>query len=170
VTARAREIHHIALTVGDMAASDRFYGEVLGLKRTLDMPIRDPVVLDAMRLRAGAHGRSVYFQGPTQLGQIELIEWHGHGVEPSAPKRPGDPGVFLVSYEVSAAELDEITGRAEAAGVPIFATKREAVLENYGPITVVILADPDGVLVELVALPTREQIKAFRAARSGNRA
>lgn len=167
MTARAREIHHIALTVSDLAASERFYGEVLGLQRTLDMPIRDPVVLDAMRLRAGAFGRSVYFQGPTQLGQIELIEWRDHGVAPSGPKRPGDPGVFLVSYEVSAAEIEDITARAERAGVPIFASKREAVLENYGPITVVIFADPDGVLVELVALPTREQITAFRANRNG---
>ena len=58
--------------------------------------------------------------------------------------------------------------RRTYAGVRIFAEKRVAILENYGPITVTIFEDPDGVLVELVSLPTREQIKAFRAAAAGN--
>jgi catechol 2,3-dioxygenase-like lactoylglutathione lyase family enzyme len=168
LTARVREVHHVALSVRDLAASEAFYGGILGLRRTLDMMIRDPVVLEAMGLRPGVQGRSVYFQGPSQLGQLELIQWQGEGLPASPPKRPGDPGMFLLSYEVAAAELDEILERARAAGVRIFAEKRVAILENYGPITVTIFEDPDGVLVELVSLPTREQIKAFRAAAAGN--
>lgn len=162
--AAAREVHHLALSVADMAASERFYGEVMGLRRTLEMPIRDPRTIRIMGLPEGAVGHSVYFQGPSKIGQLELIEWRGHGRAPSEPKRPGDPGVFLLSFEVPRDELDEIWARAMAAGVPAHAEPADAVLENYGTIRVAILLDPDGVMIELVALPTKEEIAAFRAA------
>ncbi|MGV3480393.1 MAG: VOC family protein [Sphingobium sp.] len=164
MSAAAREIHHIALTVRDMKASEAFYGGVMGLRRTLEMPIRDPRTIRVMGLPEGATGHSVYFQGPTRIGQLELIEWRGHGRTDTGPKRPGDPGVFLLSFEVSRDELDEIWERGVAAGTPVQAEPADAVLENYGTIRVAIFIDPDGVLVELVALPTKEEIAAFRAA------
>lgn len=160
----AREIHHIALSVRDLAASEAFYGGILGLRRTLEMPIRDPRTIRIMGLPEGAVGQSVYFQGPTRIGQLELIEWRDHGQTATGPKRPGDPGVFLISFEVTREELDAIWARGVAAGVGIYAEPADAVLENYGTIRVAIFADPDGVMVELVALPTKEEIAAFRAA------
>lgn len=164
MTAAAREIHHIAISVSNMAASEAFYGGVMGLRRTLEMPIRDPRTIRVMGLREGATGHSVYFQGPSRLGQLELIEWRDHGRADTGPKRPGDPGVFLISFEVSRSELDEIWDRGLKAGTPVQAEPADAVLENYGTIRVAIFEDPDGVMVELVALPTKDEIAAFRAA------
>ena len=48
--------------------------------------------------------------------------------------------------------------------VPVFSVPSRSVLDNYGPIEVFIVEDPDGMLIEFVALPSREEIKAFRAA------
>lgn len=164
MTAAAKEVHHIALSVRDLEASKNFYGGVLGLRRTLEMPIRDPRTVHIMGLRPGAYGESVYFQGPTKIGQLELIQWHNHDRPDTGPKRPGDPGMFLLSFEVSREELDEIWQRGLSAGVKVFAEPDDAILENYGPIRVAIFEDPDGILIELVSLPTKEEIAAFRAA------
>ena len=46
--------------------------------------------------------------------------------------------------------------------IPIYSPPEEFLLENYGPINAFIVEDPDGTLIELVTLPTKEQIKAFR--------
>lgn len=163
MSAAAREVHHVALSVRDMKASEAFYGGVMGLRRTLEMPIRDPRTIKIMGLPDGAVGHSVYFQGPSRIGQLELIEWRGHGRADTGPKRPGDPGVFLLSFEVSREELDEIWARGIAAGAEVCAEPADAVLENYGIIRVAIFADPDGVMVELVSLPSKEEIAKFRA-------
>ena len=162
MTARAKEVHHIALSVKDLEKSCAFYGDVMGLKRTLEMPIRDPAVIAVMGLRPGAVGESVYFQGPSRIGQLELIEWRGADAKDTGPKRAGDPGVFLISFEVSKEELAEIWARGCAAGAPQYAKPSTALLENYGEITVAIFEDPDGVLVELVALPSQDEIREFR--------
>ena len=158
-----REVHHVAFSVRDLAASKRFYGEVVGLKETLNTEVGGDDIEASLRLRRGMTGQVAYFQGPTQLGQIELIEWQPPVDKPTPPKRPGDPGVFLLSIAVSKAELDELWARMQRMDVPVYSPPSRSILENYGPIDVFIVEDPDGVMIEFVALPTREQIKAFRA-------
>lgn len=61
------------------------------------------------------------------------------------------------------AELDELWACMQRLEIPVYSPPTRSVLENYGPIDVFIVEDPDGVMIEFVALPTREQIKAFRA-------
>jgi len=158
-----REIHHIAISVSDMAASKRFYGEALGLKETLNAEVAGEEIEGQLRLRPGMKGQVAYFQGPTQIGQIELIEWQPPIDKPSPPKRPGDPGVFLLSIAVSKEELKEAWDRMQSMGVTEFSPPEKSVLQNYGEIEVFVVEDPDGVMIEFVALPTREEIKAFRA-------
>ena len=40
-------------------------------------------------------------------------------------------------------------------------------LTNYGPITVFFCEDPDGNQVEVIALPSHEEVKEFRARTMG---
>ena len=158
-----REVHHVAFSVRDLKASKHFYGEVVGLKETLNAEVGGADIEASLRLARGMKGQVAYFQGPTQIGQIELIEWTPGATNPTPPKRPGDPGVFLLSIAVSKFELDELWERMQRLEVPVYSPPTRSVLENYGPIDVFIVEDPDGVMIEFVALPTREQIKAFRA-------
>lgn len=158
-----REVHHIALSVSDLDASKRFYGEAVGLRETLTTEVRGAEIEASLRLRPGTTGRVAYFQGPTRVGQIELIEWRPRAERPTPPKRPGDPGPFLLSIAVSKPELDEVWARMQRVGVTTFSPPQRSVLENYGPIEVFIVEDPDGVLIEFVTLPNRSEIEAFRA-------
>ena len=158
-----REVHHVALSVRDLEASKRFYGAAVGLRETLNTEVGGSEIEASLGLRSGTRGRVAYFQGPTQLGQIELIEWQPPVDHSSKPKRPGEPGVFLLSIAVSKDELTEAWRRMQRMDVPVFSAPTRSILDNYGPIETFIVEDPDGVMIEFVALPTREQIKACRA-------
>lgn len=158
------EIHHAAITVSDLDASAAFYQQVLGFKRTLEMPIIDPETIQTMGLPEGARGQSLYLQGPTRIGQLELIQWSVRPETPPRPLRAPTPGVFLLSFETTSEEIDAIYARIDPAKITVACPPRRSVLENYGEITVMIVEDPDGLMIELVALPTRDQIMAFRAA------
>lgn len=157
------EIHHAAITVSDLEASAAFYQQVLGFRRTLEMPIIDPDTMETMGLPRGATGQSLYLQGPTRIGQLELIQWSEPPANGERTRRPPSPGVFLLSFETTAEEIDRIHAEIDPAKVTVNCPPRRSILENYGEITVMIVEDPDGLMVELVALPTREQIMAFRA-------
>ena len=161
-----RELHHVALPVRDLDASRRFYGEAVGLRETLTTEAKGPEIEASLRLKPGTTGRIAYFQGPTRLGQIELIEWQPPTETPSPPKRPGDPGVFLLSIAVDKAEFDAIWARMQTMQVEVFSPPSRTVLENYGDIEVLIVEDPDGVMVEFVVLPAQDDIKAFRKRRT----
>ncbi len=159
------EIHHAAITVTDLERSAAFYQQVLGFRRTLEMPIVDPDTIRIMGLRHGATGQSLYLQGPSRIGQLELIQWTEAPEEHRPASRPPSPGVFLLSFETTAEEIDRIYAGLKGSDAPVLCAPKRSILENYGEITVCIVEDPDGLMVELVALPTREQIMAFREAR-----
>jgi lactoylglutathione lyase len=100
------EIHHAAITVSNLEKSAAFYQQILGFKRTLEMPIIDADTIRIMGLPEAAKGQSLYLQGPTRIGQLELIQWSVTPETPVAPLRAPSPGVFLLSFETSAEEID----------------------------------------------------------------
>ena len=59
--------------------------------------------------------------------------------------------------------LSEWHARLTAAGAPCWSDPIELELPDYGPIEAFIAEDPDGHSVELVRLPSEEQVRAFRA-------
>jgi catechol 2,3-dioxygenase-like lactoylglutathione lyase family enzyme len=164
------EVHHVALSVRDLERSIAFYRDGLGFRKTLEMPVGGAAVEKALGLRPGTTGRSTYLQGPSKIGQLELIEWQGPPVPANPPKRPGDPGVFLLSFEVPAAEMDAVFARIKALGAPIHSEPIPAIVENYGEIRVFTTEDPDGVLIEICVLPNKEEIAACRAKTAAARA
>jgi catechol 2,3-dioxygenase-like lactoylglutathione lyase family enzyme len=156
-------VHHAAVSVRDLDRALDFYCEGLGLRKTLTMPIRGPEVTEQLRLKAGMTGRAAYVQGPVKVGQLELIEWRDGPERDTGPKRPGDPGVFLLSFETTREEIGGVYAHLQRRGDPIYSPLQTATVVNYGEIQVFVVEDPDGMLVEIVALPTKEEIAAFRA-------
>lgn len=158
------EIHHVAVSVRDLERSIPFYRDGVGLRKTLDMRVGNDTMPQRLRVPVGTTGRAVYFQGPTRIGQVELIQWDVPATPAQwRPKRPGDPGVFSLSFHVEKQEMFEIYRRLLDMGVDCYHPPAVSVLENYGPVSMFMCEDPDGIQVEFINLPNREEILAFRA-------
>lgn len=156
------EVHHVAMTVSDVERAADFYEKALGYRRTLRSDVGGPGIEVALGLPEGTTGKVQYLQGPTQVGQLELIEWNGE-----TRRTPGaghlELGTFLLSFEVPLAELPALHDAVvEHGGTPL-SEPVVSTLENYGHIHAFAARDPDGNLLEFVSLPTREEIRAFRA-------
>ncbi len=117
-------LDHLVLTVADVEATCRFYGEVLGMSR---------VVFGEGR-RALQFGRQ----------KINLHQ-HGREFEPRAAKpTPGSADLCFIT----AAPLVEVIARLETLGVELIEgpVRRTGAA---GPIESVYLRDPDGNLLEI---------------------
>lgn len=156
------EIHHAAVIVSDLDRSTEFYAKALGWKPTLSARVGGEVVERGLGLPPGVTGRIQYMQGPSQLGQIELIEWSdGPGPQPRTGHR--ELGTFLLSFQVPRSEIRETYERVVALGAEVLSEPVTSLLENYGPVDAFCFKDPDGNLLEIVGLPSREEIQEFRA-------
>jgi lactoylglutathione lyase len=160
----AGPVHHIALAVADLERSLRFYTETLGLRPTLRMQIAGSSFERLLRFPPGTTGEVAFVQGPPRVGQIELIQWSRPDSAPTpGATRPAADGTSpLLSFSVTE-PLAEWHARLTAAGAPCWSEPIELELPGYGVIEAFIAEDPDGHVVELVRLPSDEQVRAFRA-------
>jgi len=156
-------IHHVALPVADLERALGFYTETLGLRATLRMRIGGAPFERLLRLPPGTTGEVAFVQGPERIGQIELIEWSlPGGARPPEPAPQGRAATSpLLSFSV-AEPLSEWHARLTAAGARCWSLPVDVTLPGYGPIQAFLAEDPDGHLVELIALPSDEQVRAFR--------
>jgi catechol 2,3-dioxygenase-like lactoylglutathione lyase family enzyme len=159
-------VHHVTLSVRDLERSIAFYRDVLGLRLTMQAEVADREHEIYLRLPQGARGRAAILQADERtLGEVELIEWElPEPRPPSPPKRPGDPGVFLLAFEVTQETLVEVHERLLDHGVEFWSDIQTMGIEGYGEIHAVVFEDPDGVMIELLQLPSREEIRAARRA------
>jgi len=159
------EIHHVALAVSDMERSIAFYRDILGFRKTLDMPLGSPSLDRLLRMRPGTTGRSVILQqGLSTIGEVELVQFSPAPTPPTPAKGAGGLGAFLLSFEVRDEELDAVYQRLLEKGVGCYSEPQVLELPGYGATRAVVFEDPDGQLIELIQLPSAEEIRRARAA------
>jgi lactoylglutathione lyase len=155
------EVHHVAVTVSDVDRAAEFYEKALGYRRTLRAEVGGAGIEVSLGLPTGTTGRVQYLQGPSQIGQLELIEWNGTPVR-TATGGHLELGTFLLSFAVPLDEMDELHERLVSLGAQCLSRPNRVLLDNYGHITAFAARDLDGNLLEFVALPSREEILARR--------
>jgi catechol 2,3-dioxygenase-like lactoylglutathione lyase family enzyme len=153
-------VHHIALSVRSLEDSARFYGGMLGMRRTLRTEGSGPSFTRLLGVDPDARARVWYFDGGGQIGQIELVEWQNYSIPTAPPRSPYD--LTVLAFSVSAADFDPVLATAESEGFPIDGGPETFDLPGYGEVRSVLMRDPDGHRVEIVALPDAAAIRARR--------
>ena len=162
-------VHHVTISVADLARSVAFYRDILGFRLTMEVTVCDPEHDLYLRLPQGTTARVAILQaGSTTIGEVELIQWSfpAHPPLVTPPKRPGDPGPFLLAFEVTGEELETTCERMTRQGVKFWSEPITSHIDGYGDIRAVVCEDPDGTMIELLTLPSREEIRQTRAART----
>lgn len=163
MSSNVRSLNHVAIGVRDLEASLAFYTEGLGMRKTLEKPVNDLVGL-LLRLPEGTTGQSVFVQGDSRVGQIELVQWDLPRNDNDQPKRPGDFGIGQLSFPVDSDGIQELYERLVDMGVDCYTAPFTTIIKNYGPVTLFVCEDPDGNQVEIMSLPSEAEVRAFRAA------
>ncbi|MBM9464056.1 VOC family protein [Aeromicrobium sp. YIM 150415] len=160
--AAVKSLNHVAIGVRDLQASLRFYVEGLGMRKTLEKKTSD-LTPALMRLPEGTVGTTVFVQGDSRIGQLELVKWNLPETDGGSPKRPGDIGMGQLSFPVDPEHIEEVHGRLLEMGYEVYSDPTTTIVKNYGPVTLFLCEDPDGNQVELIALPSPETVREFRA-------
>jgi lactoylglutathione lyase len=164
------EIHHVAITVSDLERSVAFYREALGFRQVLDMKVNMPQNARMLRLPRDVKGRSIMMaQGSSTVGEIELLQIEPLAEKQTPPKRANDLGTWLLSFEVKNEPIEDVIKRLRGMGVKFFSDLEEIDLEGYAPIKAVIFEDPDGNLLELVQLPSKDEYLRIKKEREAQR-
>jgi catechol 2,3-dioxygenase-like lactoylglutathione lyase family enzyme len=158
-------LNHVALSVRDLEASTDFYVRGLGLRRTLVKPV-SPNAWRALRFASALSGRTAFVQAPGRRGQLELVQWDGppEQAPPAGPRVGGQIGHVVLSFAVD--DIHAVHHRLRSIGAECYSEPIDSVLENYGQISMFICEDPDGYQIEIVKLPSREEIQEFRRSAS----
>ena len=108
-------VHHCALTVSDLDRSVAFYTEILGFRMGLEFPLNPAHNRAFLHVPRGTSARCAMLQhGSSTVGQIELLEFDPPIPSGASPMRPGDVGLFLMSFEVHEETLQQIAAITNA--------------------------------------------------------
>jgi catechol 2,3-dioxygenase-like lactoylglutathione lyase family enzyme len=146
-------LHHVGLTVPDLAEAVRFFEEVLGFEQVLAAAaagVVDEAYARAVRVPDGteARGLAVLAKG---TARIELFEYAGGGQRREFPANH-DVGGHHIAFEVD--DLDAAIERLRNAGCDICAPVRTAQAPAFRGMQWVYVVAPFGLQLELVHFPT----------------
>jgi len=138
---RAHRIHHAAIVVADVDASLRFWRDGLGFQLLMDETFEGDwktlFDVDATKVRSVMLGD----QSRPGSGIVEFVQFLGADVP---------PGFELLSLFVG--DVDETLAKLGPAAKKL---RRIEVPSPDGPVPMVTVRDPDGVLVEIIGPPQR---------------
>lgn len=123
--------HHVTLTVTDLAASESWYGQVLGMRRVMVEPHADG-------------GTTVVLARPDIAVFVGLAQHPGNGSEPFGEHRTG---LDHVSFAVGArSDLDVWREHLESHGV---SHSGIAERDEPFPYALIVFRDPDNIQLEV---------------------
>lgn len=132
---RVLGINHAALLVSDVEASRRFYGEVLGME---EVPRPSNFRFPGAWFRRGA--AELHLIGESEPGRVGQVQ-PGYG-----PDELSEGYCAHLAFEVE--DFDEALRQVEERGAEIVGIPRQ----RGGGVVQMYLADPDGYVVELMAV------------------
>lgn len=130
---------HVGLCVSDLAVAERFYVEALGFARVRDLSPPDAVVSTLLRVPEPVGLTAVYLRSGDVV--LELIHFDREGNDAARERSFTEPGLTHLSFAVDdlAATCDAITAQGGQ------------VLRDTDVTAAVLVEDPDGQVLELVA-------------------
>jgi catechol 2,3-dioxygenase-like lactoylglutathione lyase family enzyme len=138
-------LHHVGLTVSDLEASLRFWGDALGMQ-TVVRQERQGGYLEAIVREPGAHVLQAQLELEDGGARVELFQY----VAPPGERvgaRPRDVGFAHVA--VRCQDVDAILARLVAAGGEAFGDVIEVDAGVNRGARAVYVRDPDGHVLEL---------------------
>ena len=137
---------HVAINVTDMEKCIPFWRDVLGLKQTHDFYMTGNF-LDTVQDKTDMEYRIVKFVSPEGF-MLELLEDHGHYVEPQKKLTLQDAGLRHFAFEVD--DVDAAYKRVKKAGCET--VSKPATCED-GSMRLFFVRDPEQNLIELMQFP-----------------
>lgn len=163
-------VHHASLSVADLDRSVAFYRDALGFRTTMEAPVDTAYCTDYLHMAPGTSGRMVIMQADERtIGELELIQWTPSLDEPRSAPGPRSPGIWMLAFEIVGETLHDTCVRLADLGIPVWADITPVELDGYPTFHAAMIQDPDGILLELIQLPTRDDIRRFRAEAAARR-
>ena len=142
-------IFHPVVSVSDMDAAMRFYGDILRLKVTFD-DMHDPDAIGRLFDFDEPIVRSIVLECPDR-SEFELIEYRKPKGRQTTDRKMNDAGISALALRVTGVE--ELVGRVEGGGFTVTSGIVEQVLPDGAILKVAVCCGPDNVTVILVEPP-----------------
>lgn len=132
-------VTHVGICVADLAAAERFYTRGLGFTRQRDLSPPDAVVSKLLRVPEPVGLTAVYLTSGDFV--LELLHFDRPDNAPPRERTMTEPGLTHLSIAVD--DVAAVIGLAVAHG--------GEVLTDTDVTLAVLIRDPDGQIIELVA-------------------
>jgi catechol 2,3-dioxygenase-like lactoylglutathione lyase family enzyme len=137
-----------AETVSDMATSQKFWKDIMGLAATGDAGFKkDKAMLDVLGLPDGAEYRTASGLIPGSKVRMEFMEFRNVGTKTPFSLRVPDPGSS--GFAINVANIEQLLPKLKAQGVRVL-SKDQALVPWDATTRNVFVKDPDGLNLELV--------------------
>ena len=148
-------IDHVGISVGDLDRSLAFYGGVLGLELIDRETIADETIADLTGYDAVEMDCADLDSGDGRI--LELIQYR---VPAAEPRRPELSAAGTLHLSLGVRDLDAVLAALEGSEARVI-SRRPVLFEEPGSpwdgVRCAYVADPDGVVLELVQRPTVEE-------------